>query len=1715
MKQFLRSFLPMWALLALTVGLHAAPLRVFIRGGVKTHGPNQHDHPRFLGEWAKLLTERGITASGAMEFPTASQLEATDVLVIYAADGMKIIGDERARFEHFLSRGGGVVVLHDGVVSGDQHEWCKKIIGGAWRWDGDKKTQWHEGNVGVYFVNPEHPIVKGVSNFDWKDEVYNRLDMAEDVNVLAQSFVDVFNIWPQLWTYEKTLPEAKSPYRAFVSIPGHEYDSFNTPHYRAILLRGIAWAGKRANADEFCKPEELASLTYPAGGPKPAAEALKTFQTHPEFKVSLTADENVAEKIMSMDWDEKGRLWVVETPEYPGGRDVNKNDFKAYWNRAQDPKTFPVGGKQPRKPLDRISLLEDTNGDGVADKRTLFADGLELPTSLVFWKDGVIVAQAPDILWIRDTNGDGRADKVETLYTGWGTFDTHAVISNFRWGMDGWIYGSVGYTRGRVKSGDGSKDFGDIAAGIYRFKPDGSAVEQIAAGGCNTWGCEIAPDNEILFTTATCGEPICHVVIPEKILARGQVGGMKSFFNVIEENKIYPAFDEKRQPYVQIDWVGAWTAAAGATIYDGGAWPAKWAATERYSFFMGEATRQLFHHEFLDPKGATYQGRKEDGRKQTEFLASTDYWFRPIHSRVGPDGAIYVVDLYNQIAVHNDTRGPGHGARNAAARPDRDHHFTRIWRIQHKDAKTLPTAKFDRNDAETLVTALNHPNGWVRSTANRLLIEQPAVLESALPGLGQLIGDTAAPAESRIQALWLYRVAASNGPVPWDDAAAASVMNDSSAWVRKNALRVATELVANTANLRSKDSDPLKTTEKAVIERLSDPDGRVRINALMAAGSLPASRALANAVVAAWPNLKDRWLESAAVGAADKDPLLFLEAVFAAQDPAFVVGYVPHLARMVANRRDAALAGRMVQLLARQPAATDGLKAAALEALSAALDARLQPELDAANLGALKSLLASGRTAGSVLPLVARWKAASALAAELKPAIQAASAQIGDAALSDASRGQIAANLIGVRNIDSSVIPAVASLVTPAVSPALQKSLIEALGSAPEGGMALVERFAQLPTGQLETAFAQVLKRADSSAAFIEALATHKIDVVLLGPARLHRLRTHGDAKIAARATQVIDDLKGPEAKEKDALIAKLQPEVEKPGDVANGKKVYTANCAGCHIYKGEGRNLAPNLNGMGAHGAADLLIHIVDPNRVVEPNFISVSIETKSGDQFDGIIERENASEVVLRDATSDHTLRVSDIANRKSTGRSLMPEGFDALGAAALRDLLAYMTVDDNRFRIIDLGGAFTANSGRGLYITPEQEDDTVTFRSYGLKRVEDIPFDVISPEKAVANVVVLKGGASDSWSRKSLPKRVEVKVGVAASKLHILGGVAGWGYPAVGEKVNALKMTAVFEGGATQEILLKNGVEIADYRGRADVTGSKGLPSWTKGPGQIRWLTKNITKPGVIQKLVLESYDNEVAPTLFAITAELGAPAGPEQAQANPVAAPLKWGNGLKTLLIGGGASHDYNRWFNLADVAMLNDSGHISANYRESQDVTIEAVKSADILLISANKAFPDAAVREAIAAHAAAGKGLVLLHPGLWYNWANWPAYNRELAGGGSRGHDSYGEFEVTVSGVKHPLLQGVPEHFKLSDELYYYEADPAGTPIQVLATAHSKSKNKDFPQVFVVNHPKARIAGITLGHDGIAHGLIAYQQLLKNSVLWTAHKEAWITTNAK
>ena len=224
----------------------AAPLRIFIRAGVKTHGPGQHDHPRFLQDWKDLLGQRGARADGAMDFPSSAQLEASDVLVMFAQDAANIKPEQRAGLAAFLKRGGGIVVLHDAVCGRDA-DWFKTVVGGAWQYG---KAKWFEGDIQVRIVDHDHPITRGLPDFAFKDEIYYNLDMLPDARVLAVSSRGDFKDQPQLWTFEK------DNYRAFVCIQGHEYDSFQMPWFRTIVLRGIAWAGK-LDPDAFVTKAEL------------------------------------------------------------------------------------------------------------------------------------------------------------------------------------------------------------------------------------------------------------------------------------------------------------------------------------------------------------------------------------------------------------------------------------------------------------------------------------------------------------------------------------------------------------------------------------------------------------------------------------------------------------------------------------------------------------------------------------------------------------------------------------------------------------------------------------------------------------------------------------------------------------------------------------------------------------------------------------------------------------------------------------------------------------------------------------------------------------------------------------------------------------------------------------------------------------------------------------------------------------------------------------------------------------------------------------------------------------------------------------------------------------------------------------------------------------------------------------------------------------------
>ena len=207
-------------------------------------------------------------------------------------------------------------------------------------------------------------------------------------------------------------------------------------------------------------------------------------------------------------------------------------------------------------------------------------------------------------------------------------------------------------------------------------------------------------------------------------------------------------------------------------------------------------------------------------------------------------------------------------------------------------------------------------------------------------------------------------------------------------------------------------------------------------------------------------------------------------------------------------------------------------------------------------------------------------------------------------------------------------------------------------------------------------------------------------------------------------------------------------------------------------------------------------------------------------------------------------------------------------------------------------------------------------------------------------------------------------------------------------------------------------------------------------------------------------------------------------------------------IRILMVGGGSSHDFDKWYKKADAETLEKKGFATVTYTDNTDSIAAYLPETDVLYLTNNQPIDDPEVRKAIFDFVNAGKGLVLGHAALWYNWKDWPEYNLQLVSGGSRSHDKYGNFKVNIV-EKHPITKGV-KSFTLDDELYHYEPDAAGPGIEVLAEATTEDADKSYPSIFVVKHPKGRIVGFALGHDAASHNLPQYQQLLRNAVEWAA-----------
>lgn len=1225
----------------LVVTLHADPLRVVVSS----------DTPAFRDPYAAAITEAGGRVAVVAD-PDAAALGDADVVLLHRRTFEKLPEASLEALGEFAKRGGGIVVVNAAVAAGGA-EWGKTHLGGAWEPDRSRKFG---SLMMLYVLTDAHPVVRDASSFDVTDDTLYDLALSDRINVIGTAFTpkgrdggvpeserdlraSIYDIQPQMWTYEG------GKHRAAVFLQGANDEAASHPSLRNFVLRALAWTGKRDDADELCKPGELADLRYPPGGPLRAEDAVKRFDMLPGFKATVFAEEPLINKPIAVQWDAAGVLWVAETPEYPNGR---RPLVAEPWKETASLEP----GVYDRPARDRISRLIDTDGDGKADEKELFHEGLELVTGFCMHDKGVIAVAQPHIVYLADTDGDGKADQEKPLFKGFDPGDTHFVANHFIAAPDGWIYASTG-SGASARHPQTDEEMARISPGVFRFKADGSAIQQVASQGGNSFGAEVTSDMEIFHSKATNGNPVQHVALPEWVLARAPGIRAESMHSVNPGRAVNRNDLPDRAPIMQIDQVGRYTAACSVTVYEGGTWPEEY----RDTIFMSEPILDVIHHERLVPRGSSYQG--ELVLQDREWLRSSDYWFCPIAVNLGPDGAMYVLDFYTPVVAHNDTRGPQHSRSNASVRPDRERYFGRIYRIQHKAAPAMPSSDLSQADAAALVAAFRHPNRAVRFNAIRLLIERrDAVGEAETAALRDMVRtDGSAPA--RIQALWaLHRL----GKLDEDLLKAAA--SDELPSLRRNAM------------LLVEAGQPL--SDASVFDALlKDADQRVRLAALRAMSASPPDEARTAVLLANMNRLHDPRSQAAVAAAGAGNPAPLIVGML---DGSVAPGPVMAVARSLAiSFSSKATPESVMEVLSAAVASKEsGLAAVVIGELGA--NAESLPDASDEALDVLRKLLASDRRelAAASLPLVITWDKEGALKDGLAAAAKELLPVVRDERLRPRRRTAALRSLVAVRGSSPEIMPALVSLMKESRQPEFRRAVIEALAGTGEAsvGEALPEILPTLPRERREPALNAIAGRPEWSMLLLDALDAKRVPAAELDPRDRSRFTNHPDATVASRAKTVFVRLDGGGNPAKSELVARLLPEAVKEGDAAKGKEIFAAACALCHQMDGMGQRFGPNLDGIGSHPVADLLTHIVDPTLVVDDEHRTWNFSMKNGTQFAGIIASENEARVQLRQpggAVVD--LAAADIAERRKADISLMPEGFESLGAEGLRDLITYI--------------------------------------------------------------------------------------------------------------------------------------------------------------------------------------------------------------------------------------------------------------------------------------------------------------------------------------------------------------------------------------------------------------------------------------------------------
>jgi putative heme-binding domain-containing protein len=954
----------------------------------------------------------------------------------------------------------------------------------------------------------------------------------------------------------------------------------------------------------------ITSLSHAQNGlrdiPDTAVEAqLNAFKLIEGAKINLFASEPAVANPTHMNWDQRGRLWVVSSPLYPH---------------------IPPGQEEQ----DKIVILEDTNGDGVADKHTDFATNLHIPTAVLPGDGGVYVANSVEVLFLRDTDGDDVADESKVVLSGFGTEDTHHLLHTFRWGPEGmiWMNQSI-YIHTHLETPYGVRRL--LGGGMWHFRPETRRAEVFMKGLVNSWGHVFDEWGQSFMTDGAGGQGI-NYVFPRSV-----------FLSSPGASRILPGLNPGQPKHCGVE------ALTGRHVPDTlrGALAAPDFRGSRINLFQ------------LTDKGSAYTSTQI-----ADLVSSTHGAFRPIDVKMGPDGAVYIADWYNPIIQHGEV-----DFRD----PRRDHAHGRIWRITFDGKELVKAPDLVKASEADLIQHSNAPEGWTREAATvELRARKPEAVEAAL-------ASARAPAGVDPDLFALRKVWTSQALHRFDAAGAAALLSSSNHKARAAALRaIYYDAATNPEALALAEkaiADPhpqVRLWGVSVLAQLSSPD-TVKI-ALGALEGIELDEFLDFALWSICREHADRWTAAAQTGNPFANTTQLLFAVRALNQAVAVPqilsalgsGELPSDAQVTGVADWISKVGSAADLNALfEFALTEGAEPAhqttILQALASAGSLRkLQPAGDTARLSRFLQSpdLATFTSAASLAGL---WKLESA-----REGLRAAFLN----APTDEAKGRAA--LEGLIALGG---PPTATMLDEIAKNAQSDYLLRSLAvigrtkmDPNEGAKLAVAVLTEAPEGKdLHGIFDAFLANKQGPVALSNALsgATLPQAIALAGVQKASSAATKPEALVAAlQKAGTINPMKMALT---PAEMEAMMKQVATLGDPHAGEVIYrraALQCVVCHAIGGAGGVIGPDMVSIGASAPVDYLIEsLLEPSKKIKEGYHTTLVTLKNGDSFAGAIAREDTNELVVRDAIGkENRIPKTEIASNQISPVSLMPPGLTA---------------------------------------------------------------------------------------------------------------------------------------------------------------------------------------------------------------------------------------------------------------------------------------------------------------------------------------------------------------------------------------------------------------------------------------------------------------------